>query len=409
MPKPATPLTEMRVNGTDLKLQNARLVSLLYVHTFYSPDKLWVVARDLEWSYFDGFLEEDAEVNFRLGVETEEEQRWSDERKLVVSAAQPGYHPDMIEMTAMCEAGAAEMNHTCSRKIFTDKRISEMVQELADESGIDTQIEQTEGKFSLCQGCLTDGAFVRQVLLPLAYNSSRYDYLCYTKSGMTLVFEPPDLGSEKAELLFPGENKDFGSLDLVTCYYRPFWQKSTISSSLRVRGVDPLKKETGFSTADDDSVNYETLASKKPSAPESPGTVLPVQFPGRDSYQEPEIEDIAKSIWCGRLRELWIVPLKTVFSPNLEVVELKGAGKIQTFTTCNVAPEGREDEVPYTILLVELDEGPWVMGNLIDFDPEKATIESLMGKRVKMTKTRVFSGDKYSAGEGASPTFVLEA
>jgi hypothetical protein len=74
-----------------------------------------------------------------------------------------------------------------------------------------------------------------------------------------------------------------------------------------------------------------------------------------------------------------------------------------------VAPEGREDEVPYTIVLVELDEGPWLMGNLVGMNPEKATIEALIGKRVRMTETRVFPGDKYSAGEGASPTFVLEA
>ena len=94
-------------------------------------------------------------------------------------------------------------------------------------------------------------------------------------------------------------------------------------------------------------------------------------------------------------------------SPDMEVVELKGTGKIQTFTTCNVAPEGREDEVPYIILLVELDEGPWIMGNLTGTDPTTATVE-LIGKRVKMGKTKVFTGDKYSAGEGARPLFSLE-
>ena len=94
-------------------------------------------------------------------------------------------------------------------------------------------------------------------------------------------------------------------------------------------------------------------------------------------------------------------------SPNMEVVELTGKGKIQTFTTCNVAPEGREDEVPYVILLVELDEGPWIMGNLTGIDPKTATTE-LIGKRVKMGDSKVFSGDKYSAGEGARPLFDLE-
>ena len=94
-------------------------------------------------------------------------------------------------------------------------------------------------------------------------------------------------------------------------------------------------------------------------------------------------------------------------SPNMEVVELTGKGKIQTFTTCNVAPEGREDEVPYVILLVELDEGPWIMGNLTGIDPKTTTVE-LIGKRVKMGDSKVFPGDKYSAGEGARPLFSLE-
>jgi len=112
---------------------------------------------------------------------------------------------------------------------------------------------------------------------------------------------------------------------------------------------------------------------------------------------------------CGTVTVPPKMVCRSCAGPELEVLELKGTGKIQTFTTCNVAPEGREDEVPYIIMLVELDEGPWVMGNLIGVDPEKATMESLMGKRVRMTETRVFHGDKYSAGEGASPTFVLES
>ena len=92
-------------------------------------------------------------------------------------------------------------------------------------------------------------------------------------------------------------------------------------------------------------------------------------------------------------------------SPDMDIVELEGKGKIQTFTTVNVAPEGRQDEVPYTIVLVELDEGPWIMGNLIGIDPAQATMEELINKRVKMEKSEVFPGDKYSAGEGARPLF----
>ena len=74
-----------------------------------------------------------------------------------------------------------------------------------------------------------------------------------------------------------------------------------------------------------------------------------------------------------------------------------------TFTQVNVAPEGRENEVPYVIALVELEEGAWIMGNLIDIDPDKATMD-LMGKEVKVG-FRVFPGDKYSPGNQPRPLF----
>lgn len=108
---------------------------------------------------------------------------------------------------------------------------------------------------------------------------------------------------------------------------------------------------------------------------------------------------------CGAIT----VPPKMVCrqctSPDLEIMELGGSGKIRTFTTVYVASEGREDEIPYIIVMVELDEGPWIMGNLDGTDPAQATTE-LIGKKVKMGH-KVFPGDKYSAGEGARPLFNL--
>jgi uncharacterized OB-fold protein len=90
---------------------------------------------------------------------------------------------------------------------------------------------------------------------------------------------------------------------------------------------------------------------------------------------------------------------------DLEIIELGGGGRIKTFTTVFVASEGREDEVPYVIVMVEMDEGPWVMGNLEGIDPKGASME-LIGKKVKMG-SKVFPGDKYSAGESARPVFTL--
>jgi len=108
---------------------------------------------------------------------------------------------------------------------------------------------------------------------------------------------------------------------------------------------------------------------------------------------------------CGAVTAPPKIACHKCTSNNLEIAELKGKGTVKTFTTNNVASEGREDEVPYTIVLVELEEGPWIMGNL-DIEPEKATME-IVGRKVKMGH-KVFPGDKYSAGDGARPFFSFE-
>ena len=90
---------------------------------------------------------------------------------------------------------------------------------------------------------------------------------------------------------------------------------------------------------------------------------------------------------------------------DMDVVEVEGKGKIKTFTTVFVAAEGRESEVPYILVMVELDGGPWLMGNLEGIDPKTATME-LIGKKVKMGH-KIFPGDKFSAGESARPLFTL--
>jgi uncharacterized OB-fold protein len=108
---------------------------------------------------------------------------------------------------------------------------------------------------------------------------------------------------------------------------------------------------------------------------------------------------------CGAITVPPKIVCRQCASPDMEIVELKGSGKIRTFTTVNVAPEGREEEVPYTIVMVELEEGPWLMGNLGGIDPQNVSME-LIGKKVTMS-TKIFSGDKYSTGESARPVFSL--
>jgi len=90
---------------------------------------------------------------------------------------------------------------------------------------------------------------------------------------------------------------------------------------------------------------------------------------------------------------------------DLEIVEVTKKGKIVTFTVVNVAPEGRENEAPYITALVELDQGPWIMGNITNIEPVETTMD-IIGKKVNIS-FRNFPGDKYSPGNQARPTFTL--
>lgn len=90
---------------------------------------------------------------------------------------------------------------------------------------------------------------------------------------------------------------------------------------------------------------------------------------------------------------------------DFDVVSLKGRGRIKSFTTTFVAPLGREAEAPYTIVLVALDEGPWIVGSLAQADPSRTGMD-VIGKEV-ILRNAVFQGDAYSAGDAARPLFMI--
>jgi uncharacterized OB-fold protein len=97
---------------------------------------------------------------------------------------------------------------------------------------------------------------------------------------------------------------------------------------------------------------------------------------------------------------------------NLDVATLSGKGNIVTFTASYITAMGREAEAPVLVVMIELEEGPWILGNLVGIDPDRATMESLMGKPVYLARTRMLPPDQYSGGKElkggfARPTFSL--
>jgi uncharacterized OB-fold protein len=80
-------------------------------------------------------------------------------------------------------------------------------------------------------------------------------------------------------------------------------------------------------------------------------------------------------------------------------------GTLRTFTIIRVGPT--DFQVPYIVALVELMEGPWVMGNLVEFDPEMADI-ALIGKEVSIGCRLIANEDGEGPDEGVAFTFTLK-
>lgn len=57
-------------------------------------------------------------------------------------------------------------------------------------------------------------------------------------------------------------------------------------------------------------------------------------------------------------------------SRDFKTIKLSGKGKISTHTIIRIAPEGFNDQVPYGMGIIEMDEGPRIMAQITDCDPE---------------------------------------
>lgn len=85
---------------------------------------------------------------------------------------------------------------------------------------------------------------------------------------------------------------------------------------------------------------------------------------------------------CGTVTCPPMAVCRSCGSPRQRPVTLSGKGIIRTFTVIRIPPEGRK--APYVVAMVELEEGPWVMGALLDVEPHQADMH-LMDREVRVT------------------------
>jgi uncharacterized OB-fold protein len=70
-----------------------------------------------------------------------------------------------------------------------------------------------------------------------------------------------------------------------------------------------------------------------------------------------------------------------------------GRGEVYSYSTVFQAPTGHEEQAPYTVALVKLEEGPMVTAQLTDLDEEEQPVE--IGMPVEMVTRKLHSvGDR---------------
>ena len=64
---------------------------------------------------------------------------------------------------------------------------------------------------------------------------------------------------------------------------------------------------------------------------------------------------------------------------------LAGMGEIYSYSTMYNAPQGFEEQKPYTVALVKMDDGPMITAQLTDVDHDQVRI----GMRVEMVTRKI--------------------
>jgi uncharacterized OB-fold protein len=97
---------------------------------------------------------------------------------------------------------------------------------------------------------------------------------------------------------------------------------------------------------------------------------------------------------CSHCKKQYFPPREVCPACGKEIAKayhFSGLGEVYSFTTIYEAPSGYDEEAPYTVALVQLEEGPLVTAQLTDLGAETPEI----GMPVEMVTRRIRSdGDE---------------
>ena len=94
---------------------------------------------------------------------------------------------------------------------------------------------------------------------------------------------------------------------------------------------------------------------------------------------------------CGSCNKIFFPPRESCpycrrkSMEKMHTYQLKGKGEVITYTIIHIGPENFEEQVPYPIAIIKMDEGPQITGQIVDCDYHEVEI----GMRVETTFRRI--------------------
>lgn len=114
----------------------------------------------------------------------------------------------------------------------------------------------------------------------------------------------------------------------------------------------------------------ESVLPQKPQPKMTPGAEHYWQSATEEHFVLPQCDDCSEiffypRVWCPKC-----------FSQNLSWYKASGKGKVYSFSVVHQAPfPSYKNDVPYVLAIIALEEGPHMMSNVINCDPQSVLVD----------------------------------
>lgn len=309
---------------------SARLVGeqLISFTLFESMNSLTRFALRLETgrgTQFDAFIKNDENpFTLRLGtdysLESPSVSTGKSLRLLWASRRLAGQSKLIFTFKGCCNGVVLNM-HRAKEKHYHQQRISDIAQDLIEETGLKAQVGTSDGKFDIIGCNFPTGKFISRSLLPYAYSSEGRDWRYWVEDGKVVHFEPtfPTAAPLKFTNLFRDGWIKLRSPQIIKDVRNTAKQRS---GKIEVVMYDPeqdrlVSKEIGENAG---SFNYHGTGRPVERKFVSE-TVIVNRMRNRQTDLRPDqlVQQVGKSIWGRHGRGLYTLLGECEYEPGIAI------------------------------------------------------------------------------------------